>query len=109
MALGTAAHTLVASHPDLRRAVADVDRAADLLSADRDRVGRRVETLLDGGWRGPAATAYASGWAQWCAGADQVLDGLRTMGRLLEAVEVGYVESDRSAGAAAARIAARLG
>ena len=109
MALGTAPHTWAASHPALQRAAADVDRAADLLSAERDRVGRQVETLLDGGWRGPAATAYASGWAQWCAGADQVLDALRTMGRLLEAVDVGYVESDRSAEAAAARIAARLG
>ena len=49
-------------HPAFRAAVADVAAAADRLRADRDRVARRVEVLLDGGWSGTAAAAYAEGW-----------------------------------------------
>ena len=68
--------------------------AADRLRADRDRVARQVDALLDGGWSGPAATAYAEGWADWCAGAERVLDGLVTMGRLLDAVHLDLTERD---------------
>ena len=62
-------------------AVADVRRTADRLRADRDQVAREVDALLDGSWRGPAATAYAEGWADWKRSAAVVLDGLATMVR----------------------------
>ena len=100
---------LTADHPAFRAAVADVAAAADRLRADRDRVARQVGDLLDGGWTGPAASAYAEGWSDWCAGAEQVLDGLVAMGRLLDAVHLDLGERDLDAGAGLSVLAARLG
>lgn len=104
MALG-----ITASHLAFRTAVADVAAADDRLRSDRDRVERQVEPLLDGGWGGPAATAYSQGWEEWRAGVREVLDGLTAMGRLLDAADVRFVETDRGSGASIARLAARLG
>lgn len=92
-----------------RVTVTQIEAAAARLRADRDRISGQVETLLDGGWRGAAATAYGEGWAEWHAGADRVLDGLETMVRLLRAVEVSFEERDHDAGASVHRIRARLG
>ncbi len=92
-----------------RALVADIEAASVRLRADRDRASRQVDTLLDGGWSGSAAAAYADGWAEWCSGADQVLAGLEEMTRLLRAVEVSFVDTDRCAEAAGTRIATRLG
>ena len=100
---------LSADHPAFRSAVADVAAAADRLRSDRERVARQVETLLDGGWSGSAASAYAEGWSDWCAGADRVLDGLVAMGRLLDAVHVDLTERDLGAQSDLARLTARLG
>lgn len=96
-------------HPAFRAAVTDVAAAADRLRTDRDRVTRHVDVLLDGGWSGAAATAYAEGWADWCAGAERVLDGLGTMGRLLDAVHLDLTERDLGAQSGLARLTARLG
>ena len=96
-------------HTAFRAAVADVRTAADRLRDDRDRVAREVDDLLDGGWSGPAATAYAEGWADWKDGAARVLAGLDAMGRLLEAAHADLLESDGSSGGALARLTTRLG
>src|SRR4051794_41149390 len=104
MALG-----ITADHAAFRAAVADVDAAVERLRDDRDRVSREVATLLDGGWRGPAAVAYASGWAQWLRGADRVLDALAWMGRTLQSADAELLDTDHGCGAGLARIAARLG
>jgi WXG100 family type VII secretion target len=96
-------------HPAFRAAVADVAAAADRLRADRDRAARQVEVLLDGGWSGPASTSYAEGWSDWCAGAERVLDGLVTMGRLLDAVHLDLTERDLGAQSGLDRLTARLG
>ncbi|MGH3624215.1 MAG: WXG100 family type VII secretion target, partial [Sciscionella sp.] len=42
-----------------------------------------VAALLSGGWQGSAAEGFAQGWEQWHAGANDVLEALATMGRLL--------------------------
>jgi len=96
-------------HPAFRAAVADVAAAADRLRTDRDRVTRQVDVLLDGGWSGAAAAAYAEGWSDWCAGAERVLDGLVTMGRLLDAVHLDLTERDLGSQAGLTRLMARLG
>lgn len=95
-------------HPAFRAAVADVAAAADGLRTDRDRVARQVDVLLDGGWSGAAAAAYADGWAEWCAGAERVLDGLVAMGRLLDAVHLDLTERDLGSQSALDRLTARL-
>ena len=104
MALG-----ISASHHAFRSAVGELGSAAARLRADRDRAVRQVETLLDGGWGGPAATAYAAGWEEWAAGAGRVLDGLLAMQRLLAAADVDLTATDAGAEASLARLAARLG
>ncbi|WP_345526745.1 WXG100 family type VII secretion target [Nocardioides endophyticus] len=96
-------------HPAFRATVADVAAAADRLRTDRDRVTRQVDVLLDGGWSGPAAAAYAEGWSDWCAGAERVLDGLVEMGRLLAAVHADLTERDLGSQSAIDRLTARLG
>ena len=100
---------LSADHPAFRAAVADVAVAAARLRADRDRVARQVDVLLDGGWSGPAAAAYAEGWSDWCAGAERALDGLVTMGRLLDAVHLDLTERDLGSQSELTRLAGRLG
>jgi WXG100 family type VII secretion target len=95
-------------HQAFRAAVADVEAAAERLRSDRDRVARQVDVLLDGGWSGAAATAYAEGWASWRSGADRVLEGLVGMGRLLDAVHLDLTEQDLGAQGGLGRVAARL-
>ncbi|WP_162249823.1 MULTISPECIES: WXG100 family type VII secretion target [unclassified Nocardioides] len=89
--------------------VTELGAIAARLHADRDRASRQVETLLDGGWSGAAATAYDEGWADWQAGADRVLDGLEAMTDLLRGVERSFVTTDRDGAAAVGRLTARLG
>lgn len=90
-------------------AVADVRRTAEQLASDRDRVARRVDGLLDGGWTGAAATAYAEGWADWKRSAEAVLDGLATMADLLDAAHADVTSTDLSSGSGLDRLTARLG
>ena len=96
-------------HTAFRAAVADVHAAADRLRDDRDRVAQEVDGLLDGGWSGAAATAYADGWDDWKQAAARVLAGLDTMGALLKAAHADLARSDVSSGASIAQLAARLG
>jgi WXG100 family type VII secretion target len=96
-------------HPAFRAAVADVAAASDRLRADRDRAAHQVDVLLDGGWSGAAAAAYAEGWSDWCAGAERVLDGLVAMGRLLAAVHADLTERDLGSQSGIDRLTARLG
>jgi WXG100 family type VII secretion target len=96
-------------HTAFRAAVADVHAAADRLRDDRDRVAQEVDGLLDGGWSGAAATAYAAGWDDWKRAAARVLAGLDTMGRLLETAHLDLTRSDESSGGSLAHLTARLG
>ena len=92
-----------------RMIVARIEVAAARLRHDRDAISGQVETLLDGGWQGAAATAYGAGWTEWRDGADQVFAGLEAMVQLLDAVEVSFTDTDGGRATAVARIAARLG
>jgi WXG100 family type VII secretion target len=55
---------------------------------------REMDALLGGGWQGSAATGFAQGWDQWQRGANEVLDALTDMGRLLGDTGLGYQGSD---------------
>jgi WXG100 family type VII secretion target len=102
------ASTITLDHPTFRAAVADVRRAAELLHADRDRAARQVDDLLDAGWNGPAAAAYAAAWDDWKQAADAVLLGLTAMGNLLEAVHADLLETDHASESALDRVSARI-
>ena len=100
--------TLSADHTAFRDTVADLHDAAARLTASRDRAARSVDGLL-GSWRGSAATTYAEGWDDWRHGADRVLDGLRTMAALLDAVDADLTTTDATSGDSLTRLTARLG
>jgi WXG100 family type VII secretion target len=105
--------TLQLEHDAFATALDEVREAADRLHEARARVGSDVDSLLSGGWRGVAAHALAEGWADWQAGARDVLDGLAALGRILEAVHGDLTERDLDGrvalDAVAARIVDRLG
>lgn len=96
-------------HPALDRAVAEVDTGADSLGSTRRRAATHVGRLLDGGWSGAAADSFADAWEEWLAGADQVLDGLRSIGAALELTGRELMTADATAGGTTARLTERLG
>jgi ESAT-6 family protein len=59
---------------------------------------REMDALLGGGWQGGAANGFADGWEQWRRGANEVVDALHTMGRLLG--DSGRDYNDRDSGSA---------
>ncbi len=75
---------------ELWAASAQLSQVGSEARTDLARLGAEATALLDGGWHGPAAFAFERGWAQWFAGADEVLDALEAMARLLGATGQGY-------------------
>jgi len=77
---------------------AQLDHIGAEVRSGLGRLGAEADGLLDGGWRGQAAIAFQRGWAQWSAGACEVLDALEAMGRLLATTGQGYdvAEDDSS-------------
>jgi WXG100 family type VII secretion target len=68
--------------------------AADRLQLDLSRIAAEVESLLTGGWKGPAADAFRECWDDWVAGSRDVIEGLSAISSLLDATRLAYVEGD---------------
>jgi WXG100 family type VII secretion target len=81
------------------------DIAADL-HIGVERASNDIESLLDGGWSGVAATAFAAGWSQWQSGAAQLAEALARIGTALAETTVAYAESDSSSSSSFRRLAA---
>lgn len=64
----------------LRVAADDVAAAVGELDGAGRRCAGEVDRLLDGGWRGAAADAFASAWSDWLAGAVEVRAALAAIG-----------------------------
>ena len=65
---------------DAFRTAADQLRdAAAELEDQRTAIAREVDGLLDGGWRGEAATSFAEAWDDWVSGADDVVAALTSL------------------------------
>lgn len=77
---------LYAQWQGLRAARDQVATVHDELVTDQRRLRTSVDGLLDGDWRGVAATAYAEGWTEWTTSADEVLESLATMAQLIDGV-----------------------
>lgn len=75
---------------------AAVEQAADVLA----RVDAAARDVFEQSWTGAAATAAGTGYAEWRAGAEQVVAALQQMGDALERAGRDY------AGAEAAGVAA---
>jgi len=86
--------TITVDNPAFRAALAELDRAADRLHTIRRHAGQQVDGLLDGDWTGLAAEAFGEGWAAWCRGSQEVLDGLLALRRLVEAVRLDLMQQD---------------
>ncbi len=100
--------TLTVIHAAFRDAVGDVRDGADRLRADRERLDREVDGFLGAGWTGVAAQAFASGWEDWKASAQDILDGLVAMGQLLDAAHQDFLQQDTASQAQLDRIAHRI-
>ncbi|MEP7021733.1 MAG: WXG100 family type VII secretion target [Pseudonocardiales bacterium] len=82
----------------LQAASVQLDQIGAEVRSELSRLGTEAGGLLDGGWRGQAAVGFQRGWAQWSAGACEVLDALDAMARLLASTGQGYdmAEDDSS-------------
>jgi len=70
---------LLLGYAALRGAAGEVRSAVDVLDETCRRSADEVERLLDGGWRGAAADAFAAAWSEWLAGAAEVRVALATI------------------------------
>lgn len=75
---------------ELQATSAVLSQIADEARSALHSLGVDASSLLDGAWRGQAATAFGHGWSQWHAGAADVLEALDAMARLLGATGQGY-------------------
>ncbi|GAA1478244.1 hypothetical protein GCM10009623_26900 [Nocardioides aestuarii] len=67
---------IVLGYDELRAAAAEAEAVLGELTQACDRGEAEVARLLDGGWTGAAATAFADAWGDWLAGAASVRAGL---------------------------------
>lgn len=91
-------------YDELRAAAAEAEAVLGELAQACDRGGAEVARLLDGGWTGAAATAFAGAWGDWLAGAASVRAGLAG---LAAGVETSWQEA-RTADSAVVSGLARL-
>jgi WXG100 family type VII secretion target len=56
----------------------------------------RGDQLLAGGWRGPAALAFAAGWAEWLDGVALLLAALERLAAELGHASLAYAGTDDS-------------
>jgi WXG100 family type VII secretion target len=64
------------------------------LHTEMGALQREMDALLTGGWRGQAASGFTHGWQLWLQGAQDVLDALNAMGRLLGETGWDYQSTD---------------
>jgi WXG100 family type VII secretion target len=79
---------------ELQAASAQLSQLGAEARSELSRLGAEAGALLEGGWHGQAAVGFQRGWAQWFAGAAEVLDALESMARLLGATGSGYDTAD---------------
>jgi WXG100 family type VII secretion target len=83
------------------------DVAAELRSGQQ-QLAAVMSDLLGGAWSGTAASAFASGWDEWLAGASEVLNGLARTAVLLGATKTNYYEGDGLSASIINRLEGRL-
>lgn len=101
--------TIRLEHPEFHASVADVRDASTSIGAARARAGGLVAQLLDGGWSGAAATAFASAWEDWLAAAASVRHDLDGLADLLAAAHQDVTAVDQETGCGLEQLARRLG
>ncbi|GAA1456554.1 WXG100 family type VII secretion target [Williamsia maris] len=75
---------------ELTHASAGVRASADSLDKRIASLTSRVDSLLNGGWKGQAADAFRRDWEQWLQGAKDVVGGLDSTAGLLASSATSY-------------------
>ncbi|WP_018680392.1 WXG100 family type VII secretion target [Actinokineospora enzanensis] len=86
-----------ATPEELRYCAAMLAQVDDEVRTALGTLQSEVDELFSGGWQGPAAAAFADAWQDWRDGADEVVDGLKDMSRLLSATERAYTANEQDA------------
>lgn len=74
----------------------NLGNTSDELHTELRTLQRHMDDLLTSRWHGAAATGFGKGWRLWLHGANEVLDALGTMGRLLGDTGRDYQNTDAS-------------
>ena len=96
-------------HHEFSLGIERVRTAVTALDETERRAARDVDRLLDGGWTGAAASAFASAWGEWLAGAAEVRLALASIAESLVAVRRELDLADLGSVAATDRVRKRLG
>lgn len=92
----------------LTEAVSGVRRALDSMDATRCRAADQVSKVLDGGWSGRAASAFADAWQDWLDGASVVSRGLAELAEAMAAVDRDLRATDLAAAHQSSALVERL-
>lgn len=80
--------------PDVELASATMVDAGQAMASDLTRLSGAVEDLLGSGWRGTAASAFATEWDAWHSAAGRVVAALARLGRTLGGGGSAYIETE---------------
>lgn len=99
---------IVLGYDEMRAAAAEAAAVLGELEQACDRGEAEVARLLDGGWSGAAAAAFAEAWAQWCSGAVSVRSGLSALAAGVDSSERLAREADHLVTSSLERLEGRL-
>ena len=95
-------------YDELRAAAAEAEAVLEELAQACDRGEAEVARLLDGGWTGAAAAAFADAWGDWLAGAASVRAGLAGLAAGVDTSSVVARSADASVTSGFSRLEERL-
>jgi len=99
--------TIEFTTPQFHASVAEVRRAADRLSAARERASNEVAELLDG-WQGAAASEFAEAWDSWLRSSSAVVTALSGLADALSWFQTDMSRVDAGSASALDALAGRL-
>jgi uncharacterized protein YukE len=96
---------------DFHASVGDLQRACDDIGIARAEARAKVGQLLDGGWSGAAADAFALGWHDWLRASVVVEEELGSIAVVLARIRssVGVADSSAASSFRASGLEGRLG
>lgn len=100
--------TIVLEAGAVRRGLADIAAAGEVLDEARTTATRQVDDLMTR-WHGEAAESFAAAYAAWAGAADDLGARLATLHSGIAAARAALGSSDDATAAGVAVIAGRLG
>jgi WXG100 family type VII secretion target len=81
---------------ELAGGAAVVEESSEDLAAELTRLAALVEDTLTSSWRGDAATSFGRAWAEWAAGAREVIAALAAMSAALRSTGATYAAAEQA-------------